>query len=209
MNPTPPAPAPAGAPRSSKGLEWLRTREGKIVAGAAAVVAVVLMALRRKAGGAGGGFVAEPQQGAPDGTIQDRLDQLTGAGGSIDELRATLSGIAGSLDRLTDLQDAQDPAAKPTTPTNKALTAVGGLKASSNKQDITWLWNPVSGAAKYVVELIQGKDTVVKRQTVTGTRWRVGGGLQADKPYRVRITPVGATGASGPAASHVFRTQPR
>lgn len=200
------APTPPRAGRS--GLDWLKTREGKIAAGAAAAVLVVLMALRKKAGGAGGGFTAQPQAATSDGTMQDRLDQLTGTGGTLSELGAQVSGIAGSLDQLRDLFDAQNPANK--TPAAKAPPGgVTGLRASSNWQDINWLWNPVSGASRYLVELIQGTNTVVKRQTVTGTSWRVGGGLAADKPYRVRVTPIGPTGASGPAASYVYRTQPK
>ena len=210
MTTSTPAAAVAGKSHSSqgsRGLDWLKTREGKIAAGAAAAVLVVVMALRKKAGG-GGGFTAQPQAATSDGTMQDRLDQLTGTGGTLSELGAQVSGIAGSLDQLRDLLDAQNPANK--TPAAKAPPGgVTGLRASSNWQDINWLWSPVQGASKYLVELIQGRDTVVKRQTVTGTSWRVGGGLQADKPYRVRVTPIGPTGASGPAASYTYRTQPK
>lgn len=202
--PVPPRPAAGG-------LAWLKTRQGKIVAGGGAVLGVVVLALARKRGaGSGGAFSPEPQQGGSDATLQDRLDQLTGTGGTLDEQGAALSGLAGAVEHLTDLVEARDPTNSPsgsTPPVSTVVGKVGRLSASSNSSDIAWRWAPVQGAVKYVVELIQGKNQVVRRAVVQDPYFRAGGGLQAGKPYRVKVTPVGASGKTGGVASSTYRTE--
>ena len=109
--------APAGKkPASSSPAAWLKSREGKITAGAAAVLVVVVLALRKGAGAAGGGTSADALQGGVDGTMQSQLDQLSGRGGSLDELTDTTTGLAGLVEDLRDLYEAQNPL-PPTTPT--------------------------------------------------------------------------------------------
>lgn len=99
----PPAPArPGGA------AAWLRTREGKIVAGGGGILAVVLLAMMRRGGG-GGGFSPTELAGTDDGTVQSQLDQVTGRGGTIDEWSTSAEGLAGAVGNLTDLINSQDP----------------------------------------------------------------------------------------------------
>jgi hypothetical protein len=129
----PPAPDVASVPAAGKpgsggkGLAgYLKTREGKIVAGGGAVVLVLVMALRKGAGQpAAGGMSADELQGAfVDGTLQDRLDQFSTAGGSVDELIGNASELAGSIDKLTDLLESQNPLpSTPSTPSTPSGAA--------------------------------------------------------------------------------------
>lgn len=199
----PPAAAPPGrpaGPAGGRGLQaWLRTREGKITAGAGAALLVVVLALRKSAGaGAGGGFVPSAIQGGPDTTMQGQLDQITGPGGTYNELISAVTGLSGGVGSLTDLLEAQNPL----PPTTSKPGKVSGVKWASNRQDITWSWNPVAGATKYLVELIQGGGSsaqVIRSATVTSPGFQASPnailGLRPGAHYGLRITPIGAGGA--------------
>lgn len=99
-------------------LAWLKTKEGKVTAGAGAAAVVAVLALRKNAGKAagGGGFSADALQTGPDGTLQDRLDQVGMHGGTLEEWIDATTGLAGSVNHLTDLIDARDPMTSPSTP---------------------------------------------------------------------------------------------
>jgi hypothetical protein len=204
------ADAPVPTRPGGGGLAWLKTRQGRLVAGGAAALGIVVLALARKRNAGAGGFTATEPQGGSDATLQDRLDQLTGTGGTLDEQGAAISGLAGAVEHLTDLVESRDPANSPSSSTPPASTIVGKvghLAGSSNRSDVSFRWAPVQGAVKYVVELIQGKDQVIRKTVVTDPYFRAGGGLQAGKPYRVRVTPVGASGKTGGVASSTYRTK--
>lgn len=204
--------APAAAtPAASAGggdlAAWLRTREGKMIAGGGAAALVVLVALMRRGAGAdGGGFVPAAMQPITDGTLQGALDQVGGGGG-------TLAEWINSTDQLNstvrDLLEAQNPL--PSTTPKAKLGPVTGLRGTSNRQDITWYWNPVAGATKYLVELIQGTGTVIKSTTTTRPSFQASPngvlGLRPGAPYRIRVTPLGDAGA-GETATNVYRTRP-
>lgn len=106
-----PGAKPPGRPPPKRGVvEWLKTREGKIVAGAGVAGIVVILALRRAAsGGEEEGFSAAELQAGADGTLQDRLDQIGMDGGTLSEWITSATDLAGSLDQIRDLLDAQDP----------------------------------------------------------------------------------------------------
>lgn len=125
---TPPGAPPATSPSSP--LAWLRTREGRIVAGGGAVVLVVVVALARRGGG---GFSADALQTGPDETLQDRLDQLGMRGGTLEELIGSTSDLTSGLADLTSRIDRLDDTdATPTGASERArLTA---LRASYIRQ---------------------------------------------------------------------------
>jgi hypothetical protein len=104
----PPAVTPAapGRPGGRSPLGWLKTREGKITAGAAAVLAVVILALRRSTTGGGGTASLVP---SGDQTLADRLDQVGMTGGTLEGLISSSDALAGSVDQLRDLIEAGNP----------------------------------------------------------------------------------------------------
>lgn len=135
-----PPPLP-GAPVPGKGGkspgEWLKTREGKLIAGGGAVLLVIVLALRR---GAGGGPAADPTMGAGvDGTVQSTLDQLGGRGGTLDELTDTTTGLAGRVEDLMDLIERQNPLPPSTPKPTKALAS--GAKWHGNTVVVPWAIN--------------------------------------------------------------------
>lgn len=209
---TAPTPVGAGAGRPAGGrdvMAWLRTREGKVVAGAGAVLLVVVLALRKGAGTAAGAF--SPQATSTDGTLAPLVDQVQGQGGTLSEWINATTGLAGNVESLTDLLRAQDPMDKPATP--GALGKVSGVKWASNRQDITWTWSPLAGATKYLVELIQGGGAnaqVIRSATVTKPGFQASPnailGLRPGAHYGLRITPIGPGGA-GQAIYSVGQTK--
>lgn len=111
---------PASSPGGRVGLAgYLRTREGKIVAGGMAALAVVLLALRRAAGATGTAVGQDPaQMVAPgDGTLQGALDQVGGGGGTLSEWISATGDLTSEVAQLRDLL--QDPMQQPNPSTPK------------------------------------------------------------------------------------------
>lgn len=121
----PPIPTPGTKPAGAGGgrlTAWLRTREGKITAGAGAALVVVVLALARGRGSGAAPFVAESLQTGPDATLQDRLDQLGLRGGTLEELIGSTSDLTRGVTDLTErLDDLKPGTTTPATPAPKTL----------------------------------------------------------------------------------------
>lgn len=112
-------PGAPGAPGPGGGLDWLKTKEGKVVAGGAVVLLVIVLALRKGAG-TGGTMSADALQTGPDMTLQDRLDQIGFRGGTLEEWISATTGLSGQVEKLTDLLGDQDKVNEPATPPTSA-----------------------------------------------------------------------------------------
>lgn len=189
---------PPGRPASGRGLTaWLRTREGKITAGAGAALLVIVLALRKGAGQgggeAGGGFLPSAIQPSFDGTLQGQLDQLSGQGGTLAELIGVTTDLSGGVRDLTDLLEAQNPL----PPTSGGLTATGVSPTTVMLQ-----WHPVAGATGWEVRRDAGPW-----QSVVAPYGRLEVPAPADRrPHSYEVRPVLASGARGNPVSATART---
>lgn len=114
-------------------------------------------------------------------------------------------GARGTLVGRTGKSTTKPPTGGPPV-SGKPLPAPSNIRHSANWQDITFTWTPVPGAKAYGIELIQGTGQVIDRRLVPEPRYRVGGGLQPGKPYRIRVSSINNQNKPGPSRSYTGRT---
>lgn len=159
---TPTAPSTGGG----SPLGFLRTRQGKIVAGAAGVGLVVILALSRRSGGGVGTGI--PLAAQTDQTLADRLDQFGMSGGTLEDLIGSQTDLAGEVARLRDILETQDQVEPPPAGGNTKPLASGARRLPSGKVVVPWAISKPTSLRDIAKSISKSKDPTAVESTLRG-----------------------------------------
>lgn len=125
----------------------------------------------------------------------------------IDMLHFVLNTISIPPSGQKPLRLGTAPAPTPSQTGRATPGAVGGLKATATRSQITASWNKAANAGTYRIDLIKNINDVIQSGRVTGTSWKSGVALKPNSPYRIKVWGVSNQNVTGPSTNVNVRTK--